>query len=83
MINEYHMAVINDNDFGLEGNTHVQVAVVQTKTKMTLDDCQIKPSCNNGIPRGCSVSSASTLSSRLMASTLLVLLASAVAHLMR
>ena len=27
MINDYHMAVINDNDFGLEGNTHVQVYV--------------------------------------------------------
>ena len=86
LINEYHMAVINDNDFGLEGNTHVQVAVVQTKTKMTLDKCQIKPTCKAGVPDKCSVSSANTLSaafsSQLMASTLIVLLASAVAHYM-
>jgi len=34
MINDYHMALINDNDFGLEGNTHVQV-YVQLITYMT------------------------------------------------
>lgn len=72
------------NDFGLEGNTHVQVAVVQPKTKMTLDRCQIKPTCKAGVPDKCSVSSASTFpaafSSQLMASILIVLLASAVAH---
>ena len=30
MINNYHMALINDNDFGLEGNTHVQVLLSHT-----------------------------------------------------
>ena len=25
------VAIINDNDFGLEGNTHVQIALVQLK----------------------------------------------------
>ena len=37
MINNYHMALINDNDFGLEGNTHVQIALVQLKNKIDVD----------------------------------------------
>lgn len=31
------VAIINDNDFGLEGNTHVQIALVQLKNKIDVD----------------------------------------------
>ena len=45
MINNYHMALINDNDFGLEGNTHVQIAIIQLANMIGLDDCMINPTC--------------------------------------
>ena len=53
MINEYHMAVINDNDFGLERNTHVQIAIIQLKHKIELDPCMMSPTCSAGVPTGC------------------------------
>jgi len=57
MINEYHMAVINDNDFGLEGNTDVQIAIIQLKNPIALDACMINPTCSAGAPTGCFASS--------------------------
>lgn len=47
MINEYHMALINDNDFGLRGNTHVQIAIVQLKNRIHMDPCLLSPRCNS------------------------------------
>jgi hypothetical protein len=62
MINQYHMALINDNDFGLDGNTHVQIAIVQldAKSMIGLDPCMSASlSCSTDafpIPTKCSVS---------------------------
>jgi len=62
MINQYHMALINDNDFGLEGNTHVQIAIIQldAKSMIGLDPCMSASlSCSTDtfpIPTKCSVS---------------------------
>lgn len=41
MINNYHMALINDNDFGLEHNTHVQIAIIQLQHKIPIDPCMM------------------------------------------
>ena len=55
MINEHHMAIINDNDFGLEGNTHVAIALIQLKNPVDLDPCMINPVCAApGEPTQCS-----------------------------
>lgn len=62
MINSYHMALINDNDFGLEGNTHVQIAIVQldAKSMIAIDPCMSTGlSCSTEtfpMPTKCSVS---------------------------
>ena len=45
MINNFHMALINDNDFGLEGNTHVQIAIIQLQNMIAVDPCMINPTC--------------------------------------
>lgn len=47
MINEYHMALVNDNDFGLEGNTHTKLAIVQLQDRVELDPCLMNPVCSD------------------------------------
>jgi hypothetical protein len=58
MINEFHMALINDNDFGLEGNTHCKIVIIQLNNRVELDPCLMNPVCKNGAPTACIVPSA-------------------------
>lgn len=58
MINEYYMALVNDNDFGLEGNTHTRLAIIQLQERVELDPCLLNPVCSDeNAPTACAVPS--------------------------